>query len=253
MLVTLIFFIIGATLGSAHLEWWLALPNARHISIVQELGWWQALFLQLMVFAFLYYLVRAFEIKQAATSTHQVANNDVGRRLLKGPWSLWWGVFGLLLFNLATMLLAGHPWSITFAFGLWGAKIWQALGGDLSTVSYWSTGYPARALNSSVLADVTSIMNFGIILGAILAAALAGRFALEHPLKRKRIMTAVVGGLLLGYGARLAYGCNIGALLAGISTGSVHGWLWLVAGFGGSWFGVWLRQQIGIDPLMRKT
>jgi len=30
---------------------------------------------------------------------------------------------------------------------------------------------------------------------------------------------------MLGYGARLAYGCNIGAYFSGIASASVHGWL----------------------------
>lgn len=51
----------------------------------------------------------------------------------------------------------------------------------------------------------------------------------------------LLGGLLLGYGARLAYGCNIGAYFSGIASGSVHGWLWLVFAFMGNAIGVKLR------------
>jgi hypothetical protein len=156
-------------------------------------------------------------------------------------------VLGLALFSLLTLLVAGHPWSITFAFGLWGAKLWTALGGDLSSWVYWSGGYPARALESSVLADVTSVMDFGIILGALLAAALAGSFAPAKKIRWNLIAASVLGGLLLGYGARLAFGCNIGGMFAGLASGSLHGWLWLVAGFGGSIAGVYLRIFIGMD------
>ena len=46
---------------------------------------------------------------------------------------------------------------------------------------------------------------------------------------------------MLGYGARLAYGCNIGAYFSGIASGSVHGWLWLVFAFIGNGLGVKLR------------
>ena len=54
-------------------------------------------------------------------------------------------------------------------------------------------------------------------------------------------MTAAIGGLLLGYGARIAYGCNIGAYFSGIASGSAHGWLWLVAAFTGSSIGTRAR------------
>ena len=90
-------------------------------------------------------------------------------------------------------------------------------------------------------------MDFGVIIGAMLAAALAGKFSPEGKIKGKRVITAVVGGLMLGYGARLAFGCNIGALLGGISTGSLHGWLWLVAAFTGSILGIYIKIWMGID------
>ena len=57
----------------------------------------------------------------------------------------------------------------------------------------------------------------------------------------------VIGGLILGYGARLAFGCNIGALVGGISTGSLHGWLWLVAAFAGGIVGVKIRVWMKFD------
>jgi hypothetical protein len=90
-------------------------------------------------------------------------------------------------------------------------------------------------------------MDFGVILGAMLASALAGKFAPEAPIKGKRVITAIIGGLLLGYGARLAFGCNIGAMLGGISTGSLHGWLWLVAAFCGAILGIHIKIWIGVD------
>ncbi len=184
----------------------------------------------------------------------RVPRQEMTQRLIHGRWPLWWGVLGLAGLNLATLLVAGHPWSITYAFGLWGAKIWSALGGDPGSWAYWSSGYPAQSLNSSVLLDTTSVMDFGVILGALLAAALAGKFAPAMKLSGKRVFTAVVGGLLLGYGARLAFGCNIGALVGGISSGSLHGWLWLAAGFSGAIAGVYLRIWLKVDkPLGVQT
>lgn len=249
MLITLTFFIIGATLGSAHLHWWLELPNIGKVSLIAEMGWLPGLLSQLLVLALLYGLVRYLDIRRngglkpvAATSS-----SPYMQRLVFGPWSLMWGIAGLLVFNLLTMLVAGHPWSITFAFSLWGTKIWTALGGDISSWQYWASAYPARALSGSVLADTTSIMDIGIILGAMLGSALAGKFAPEAPIKAKRVITAIIGGLLLGYGARLAFGCNIGAMLGGISTGSLHGWLWLLAAFCGAILAIHIKIWIGMD------
>ena len=250
MLITISFFIVGATLGSYHLPWWLSLPNMGKVSLITELGWLPALLVQLVVLIILYRFVSSLERKhhnKVQDFSAKDKRETFLEQLIHGPWPIWWGIIGLTLFGFITLLMAGYPWSITFAFGLWGAKIWSALGGDVANWLYWSGGYPEKALNQSVLADITSIMNFGIVFGAMLAAALAGKYAPEGKLKSKRVLTAIIGGLLLGYGARLAFGCNIGALLGGIASGSLHGWLWLVAAFIGGIVGVKIRVWMKFD------
>jgi hypothetical protein len=53
--------------------------------------------------------------------------------------------------------------------------------------------------------------------------------------------------LLLGYGARIAFGCNIGAYFSGIGSTSLHGWLWFAAAFAGSILGTRLRPKFGLS------
>jgi hypothetical protein len=229
----------------------LQLPHVGKVSVIQTMGWPLALLTQLLVLALLYrwfiFLERQRQGGVQALTFKPQDNHGLLQHLVAGPWPLLWAVIALAVLNLFTVLVAGHPWSITFAFGLWGAKLWNALGGDVSQWTYWSQGYPAQALQHSVLQDTVSVMDFGIILGALLAAALAGRFAPPEKLHRGEVIAAIIGGLLLGYGARLAFGCNIGGLLAGITSGSLHGWLWFVAGFIGSLVGVKLRIISGLD------
>src|SRR3970040_1093321 len=55
-----------------------------------------------------------------------------------------------------------------------------------------------------------------------------------------------VGGLLLGYGARIAFGCNIGAYVSGIASTSLHGWLWGVGALIGTPVGVYLRARLAL-------
>lgn len=163
------------------------------------------------------------------------------RRWLTGPWPLLLGAVALALLNFATLALAGRPWGITSAFALWGAKAYELVGGDVTQWSYWQSLANAAALRASVWSDITTVMNVGIILGAMVAATLAGRFAPTLRIPLGSIMAAIIGGLMLGYGARLAFGCNIGAYFSGIASGSLHGWVWLVAGFAGNLLGVRLR------------
>ena len=86
----------------------------------------------------------------------------------------------------------------------------------------------------------------GFVLGALLAAGLAGRFAPAWRIPARSLAAAVIGGLLLGYGARLAYGCNIGAFFSGVASGSLHGWLWFAAGLAGNFFGTRLRPTFAL-------
>ncbi|HEV3141066.1 MAG TPA: YeeE/YedE thiosulfate transporter family protein, partial [Vicinamibacterales bacterium] len=50
----------------------------------------------------------------------------------------------------------------------------------------------------------------------------------------------------LGYGARIAYGCNIGAFFSGIASGSVHGWIWFPCALAGNFAGTRLRPWFGL-------
>ncbi len=242
MLVTLLFFICGSLIATHHVDWWFSLPSFPATSIVKSFGVVPALLVSLAVFALIAAVTVHLEKRRHGALEVPVASQQPGlRRFLRGPWPLVWGAIGLALLNYATLALAGRPWGITSAFALWGAKAVTALGVDVSSWGFWQIPGNAKALAAPVWQDVTSVMNVGIILGALMAAGLAGRFAPSLKIPARSLLAAVIGGLLLGYGSRMAYGCNIGAYFSGIASGSLHGWAWLVAAFIGNSVGVRLR------------
>ena len=242
MLVTLFFFICGSLIATHHVDWWFALPSFPATSIVQTLGVVPALLMSLAVFAIIAAVTVRLEKARHGTLEAGLTSEYQGlRRFLRGPWPLVWGAIGLALLNYATLALAGRPWGITSAFALWGAKAASGLGVDVSSWAFWQMPGNAKALAAPVWEDITSVMDIGIVLGALLAAGLAGRFAPSLKIPARSLVAAVIGGLLLGYGSRLAYGCNIGAYFSGIASGSLHGWVWLVAAFIGNSVGVRLR------------
>lgn len=242
MLVTLLFFICGSLIATQHVDWWFALPAFPATSIVKSFGVAPALLLSLAVFAIIAAVTVRLEKSRHASLEAGVTSEHQGlRRFLRGPWPLVWGAIGLALLNYATLALAGRPWGITSAFALWGAKAASGLGVDVGSWGFWQMPGNAKALAAPVWEDITSVMDIGIVLGALLAAGLAGRFAPSLKIPPRSLLAAVIGGLLLGYGSRLAYGCNIGAYFSGIASGSLHGWVWLVAAFIGNTVGVRLR------------
>ena len=246
MLITLFFFIIGSVIGTAHMGWWTAQPSFAATSIVTVMGPWMALAVSLALFGAIAWVTTIAERKRHGHLINET-KPAIGPRWLTGPWPLVAGAVGLAMVNIATLLIGGRSWGVTSAFALWGAKWFAALGVDVASWPYWTAPAQATALKSSVLMDVTSVMDFGIILGALLAAILAGRFVPVWTISGRSMAAAVIGGVLLGYGARIAYGCNIGAYFSGIASGSLHGWLWLVAAFIGNIAGTRLRPLFGLN------
>jgi len=248
MLLTLAFFIVGSTIGAAHFHWWTDLPTLPKASLVKLWGPATALTASLAIFAAIAGLTVMLERRRHGRLVAAEPSPRTGLgRLLRGPWPLIAGAVALAIGNFATLALSGRPWGITSAFALWGSKAAEHVGIEAWSWPYWSTPERLAELESSVLNDVTSVMDFGIIAGALLAAGLAGRFAPTWRVPLRSALAAVIGGLLLGYGARLAYGCNIGAYFSGIASGSVHGWVWLVFAFAGNVVGTYIRPLFGLE------
>jgi len=246
MTLTLLGFIVGSVLGAWHWPAWQGAPQLAPVSLLQQFGMVGALTISLSLFAFVWYLAGVLERRRHG-AVHTERSDTGVRHWWRGPWPLIAGALGLAAVNVATLSLAGRPWGVTSGFALWGSKAAAAFGLDVVAWPYWQRPGPATALQASVFGDITSVMNFGIILGALAAAGLAGRFVPDWRIPARSLAAAVVGGLLLGYGARIAYGCNIGAYFSGLSSASLHGWLWFAAAFTGNVLGTRLRPLFGLD------
>jgi len=241
--LTLAFFVAGATLAAWQAELWQGLPALPPLSLPATLGLWPAMALALAVFAAVAAGSAVLERRR-----HGVVAPILGRgALLRGPWPLAWGALALALLNCATLALAGRPWAITGAFPLWGSLAVQGLGWDEPVFwAYWEDPTRAEALLRPLATERTTVMDLGLVLGAALAAALAGRRRPAWRLRAGEVAGSVVGGLLLGIGAVLAFGCNVSAYVSGIASGSLHGWVWIVPGLLGNWVGLRLRPGFGM-------
>ena len=242
MLLTLLFFIVGSVIGVAQSPFWSALPGLPSVALVARFGWPVALTGNLMVFGLLWLLVARIERRRHG-SLQPIATGGHWRR---GPWPLAAGGVTLAVLNFATLALAGQPWGITAAFGPWGAKLLAVGGVDVSGWGGWADPAQLAALARPVLGDVVSVMDIAIVLGALLAAGAAGKFAPLRRIPPRHAVASMLGGLLLGYGARLAHGCNIGAFFSGVASGSLHGWMWVACALAGSFVGLKLRPWFGM-------
>ncbi|HWP83693.1 MAG TPA: YeeE/YedE family protein, partial [Terriglobia bacterium] len=252
MVVTLAAFLFGALLATRHAAFWAGVPSYPPVSLLDMAGPRWAILCTALVCGGIAWFAAKLERARHGRIAPLRFQGTIKGSWLRGPWPLWWGAVGLALVNVATLLLAGRPWGITSALALWGAKLAQAAGMEVQSWPYWSEPARAAALQAPVLSDVTSVMNIGILLGALTAASFAGRFAPAWRIPLRSLLAALLGGLLLGYGARIAFGCNIGAYFGGVASTSLHGWLWFLAALGGNALGLRLRPWFGL-PVERSA
>ncbi len=227
--LALVFFALGSFAGSLHLGWWTALGSAPVVALsgIEGLG------------------ITLAGLAVVAVVAIRLGTGGSARL----PRRLVLAALAIAVLAVLNLIVAGQPWGVVYGLGLWAAKGAQAVGMDVAANAFWSAPGNAERLASSILTDVTSLTNLGILGGAFLVAA--WRQGLSAPVAKlplKAWAGVVIAGLLLGYSSRLAFGCNVGAFFSGVSTGSLHGWVWFAAAFVGSYYGIKLRPLLGLEP-----
>jgi hypothetical protein len=228
-LIALVGFIAGSFMGTLHLGWWTALGSLPVYTVQGIFGNTLGLGFTLTGLTLMAALVAVCSLP--------------GKR--KPPSRLWIAAGLVASLAILNLIIAGQPWGVVYGLGLWGAKIAAAGGVDVASTTFWSTPTHALRLQESLLTDVTSLTNIGLIAGAFVVmrwrrvadAQIAGISSSGWALM-------LLAGLVMGYSARVAFGCNVGAFFSGVSTGSLHGWVWFFAAFAGSCQGIKLRNRL---------
>ncbi|KIL45833.1 YeeE/YedE family protein [Jeotgalibacillus soli] len=256
MLITLLGFIIGSVVGAYHFTFWMeetwALPPLS-LAESTNLGFFGAWAVQMIIFAVIYFGLVQYAKRKNPPVMKPLPTTTGWKKVFRGSWPLLTAAIVLAVLNALTLTIRGNPWGITSAFALWGSKALEFVGVDVSSWGYWTTGNNAAQLSQTVLADSTSVMNFGIMLGAFIAATATGAFK-PKKIKPGIAVGSIIGGLLMGYGARLAFGCNIGAYFGGISSFSLHGWVWVIMAMLGTGLALFIRPLFGLtNPKPKDT
>ncbi len=129
-------------------------------------------------------------------------------KLFDKQWPMWVG--GLLFGVLNVFMFAFEKaWSVADGVRNWGNWFFNSV--DVTEITI---------INPHLYS--TSILNFGIIAGALASALMAKQFQVRSAPTRE-LSKAIIGGTLMGIGASLSFGCNIGGFFSAISALSMSG------------------------------
>ncbi|MGF7060411.1 YeeE/YedE thiosulfate transporter family protein [Brassicibacter mesophilus] len=163
---------------------------------------------------------------------------DVFEKIFKRPWPYITGAIILAVINIILLKTTGSPWKVTTGFLYIGAWILELIGLKPSTWYYFNINSESTLLNcESFINNSYLVINCAIIIGALLGALWASEFKIRKIKNKKQLFFALVGGILMGYGSRLSFGCNIGSYFSAIPSFSLHGWVFALFMFVGAWVG----------------
>lgn len=134
---------------------------------------------------------------------------------------------GLVL--LLTFVLTGHGLGATGA----STRVAAWIGLVAAPASTHANAYLGPMVEGgNPVASWISWQVIGVAIGALLAAFLGGRFRVQFDGARsvgapRRIATALAGGVLAGFGARVAAGCTSGLGLSGAATLGISAFVFL--------------------------
>ncbi|MCS7057463.1 MAG: YeeE/YedE family protein [Meiothermus sp.] len=247
--IALAAFMLGSVVGAWNQEFWTLGPGSSGtlppISLAERLGLGGALALTLLCVAIIALLSEWVIRRRRPPAPAEPVVAHGWARVVRGAWPLWVAALVLAVLNAAVLFVSGRPWGVTAGLTLWGSQAVEALG--LAEPAFWGYWNGESPLMRGFLGHPTAVTNLGLLLGALLSAAAAGVFGRNPRLGWRVVLAAVLGGLLMGYGARLAYGCNIGAYIGGVASFSLHGWVWLGMALLGTGVGLRLRPWFGLS------
>ncbi len=155
------------------------------------------------------------------------------------------GILSAVYFGLTSTV-----WAVTGEFTRLGGDILLLLGVNAADWQY----YEMVGLQGATWSRPDGWIIWGMFIGALTMVLLSNSFKIRLPQQKRRYVQGFVGGIIAGFGARLAMGCNLAAFFTGVPQFSVHAWIFIVATGVGTFFGAKLtkmRWWKGKPSLMR--
>ncbi|MBI4302599.1 MAG: YeeE/YedE family protein [Chloroflexi bacterium] len=256
-MVAMVGIITGFVLLLHTWNWWWrnAISSAPRIWLPHYLGWSGGIGITLLAILAAYLLVLWWEsrggviVRRTTPSTPAVSFADkvsgAGHTIFRNPWPAVYGGLALGTLNIFEYLFQ-RPWGLTSEISRWAdsvADVLRIAPGPLQGLGE-GLGSCGLAAGGKLVSDAF-LLNIGMIGGSFIAALMASEFKLRFPRQRRRYIQSFIGGIMIGYGAALALGCNIGAFFSAVPSLGLNAWLFVGGLAVGAYTGVRIIRKIG--------
>lgn len=130
--------------------------------------------------------------------------------------------------------ITGTVWAVTGEFTRLGGQILQWFGVDVSGWAY----FKLIGMKGTPIDRTDGWIVIGMLAGALIMVLLSNSFKIRVPRQKRRFIQGFIGGIIAGFGARLALGCNLAAFFTGVPQFSFHAWIFMFMTAIGTYFGV---------------
>ena len=139
-------------------------------------------------------------------------------------------------------LCCGSMIGISGIFAIVGGNFLRDLGINANNWDSFKDTLPRDYFNKNIFNSDIYIM-----IGAFIAVSIKQKFGLDQCKNFIFYIKAILGGFLMGIGAKMSYGCNIGAMTSGICSSSLYGYIWMIFCTLGVFVSILLCTIIGIE------
>lgn len=164
-------------------------------------------------------------------------NNEIQptlyERMLKKEWSYYAGAVMISFIAMTLLVMTGGTWGASGPLAIWGAKFFSLFFGVDENGALLGT----QVANYNFFTNKFSVIDIAIAFGALISCLLAAQWKIRKIKHWKQICAGLLGGFLMGVGAKLAGGCNIGGLFSQLPQFTGNGWVFLVFVFLGATIG----------------
>jgi uncharacterized membrane protein YedE/YeeE len=158
----------------------------------------------------------------------------VYNKIFKEYWNPYLAISLAGLISAVYFGITGTVWAVTGEFTRLGGHMLQWFGVDVSQWAY----FQLIGMNGTPVGRTDGWIVIGMLVGALIMILLSNSFKIRVPRQKRRLVQGFIGGIIAGFGARLALGCNLAAFFTGVPQFSFHAWIFMFMTAIGTYFGV---------------